>query len=658
MNDPFSAYWDLAGKAPKDGQGWITVRCPCHDDRHPSLGIKLTDDNELLVKCHAGCDEIDIREALGLAEVYNYYDEDGTRWGQEVKLATGNGKRFFVRRPDPRGGWINNWRGMRRTLWNLPVLLNNKPSTWIAVVEGPKDASNLSAQRLLATTNPGGAGKWRPEYSETLRNRLVFIIPDNDEPGRKHAEEVARSLRGVAKRIRIVQLPDLGEGEDVSDWLERGGMREQLIDLVRQAPDYQPTEELGEPIDVSFAELEPDFRAVRWLWYGRIPIGKLTLLEGDPDLGKSWLTAEIAARISTGRSFPPSEIEGREPGNVLLLSGEDDPLDTIGPRLREQGADLLRVRTLAIGKDINLVTELDKLKSMIVRRKLALVIVDPVSAYLGDTKTYVDAAVRGALKPLQQLAAQYDVAFLLIRHLTKGARDRVIYRGQGSIGFIAACRSCLLADYHPEDTDPTDPARRRVLACSKHNVARPTPSLVFDLADERITWRGETPYTAYDLGGAETRENRTEVEEAREFLRETLRNGSRNRNDVYEEGREVHDFSDSTLKRARKALNVKTDKVGKHWVLSLPEDAKSIKETIKDNGPLGPLPDAGMKGTKETISGPVGPLHERGVNKNAEDSGRAICKNCRLEVPADELNADGWCAMCVKIAEYGGPPSY
>ena len=119
MRDPREVYDELTSNVRPSPDGWCNVRCPAHDDKRPSLGLKLTEDGKLLVKCHAGCDEIEVRSALDVAEVYSYYDADGTLWGQEIKLP---GKRFFVRRPDPNGGWVKDWEGVTRTLYNLPHL--------------------------------------------------------------------------------------------------------------------------------------------------------------------------------------------------------------------------------------------------------------------------------------------------------------------------------------------------------------------------------------------------------------------------------------------------------------------------------------------------------------------------------------------------------
>src|SRR5262249_10330511 len=146
------------------------------------------------------------------------------------------GKRFKQRRPDGRGGWLWKLNGVRRVLYRLPELLSGDESEMVWVAEGEKDVDRLVSLGLVATTNPSGAGKWRDEYSQLLCGRDVVIPEDNDEPGRKHAQQVAQSLNGVARTVRILTLPGLPAKGDVSDWLDAAGTKEELLRLAASAP--------------------------------------------------------------------------------------------------------------------------------------------------------------------------------------------------------------------------------------------------------------------------------------------------------------------------------------------------------------------------------------------------------------------------------------
>ncbi len=146
-------------------------------------------------------------------------------------------KDFRQRRPDGSGGWISNLGDVRRVLYRLPELLAAGPTRPVFVPEGEKDVDALWGIGYLATTNAMGAGKWRPQYSESLRGRHVVILPDNDQPGRQHAQAVAQSLAGVAASVRILELLGLPAKGDVSNWLDQpGNDKLALLKLVEATP--------------------------------------------------------------------------------------------------------------------------------------------------------------------------------------------------------------------------------------------------------------------------------------------------------------------------------------------------------------------------------------------------------------------------------------
>lgn len=237
-------------------RGW-EAHCPAHEDQRRSLTVAVGDSGALLLKCHAGngCRVEQIVAALGLTmpdlfprdgrqaggtrrerrqivAAYDYRNEQGTLLFQAVRY---DPKGFTQRRPDGNGGWIYNLDGVPRVLYRLPELLAADPAATVYVVEGEKDADALAALGLVATTNAAGAGKWRAEYADALRGRGVVVLPDNDEAGRKHGAEVARSLAGIVASVRVLALPDLPRKGDVSDWLAAGGTCPKLEVLVAHA---------------------------------------------------------------------------------------------------------------------------------------------------------------------------------------------------------------------------------------------------------------------------------------------------------------------------------------------------------------------------------------------------------------------------------------
>jgi hypothetical protein len=173
---------------------------------------------------------------------YDYTDESGALLFQCVRFQP---KAFRQRRPDGKAGWIWNLKGVRRVLYRLPELLRNvEQGLPVIVPEGEKDVDAIAKVGFPAavTCNPLGAGKWRDEYSDTLRGANVFLIADKDKPGREHAQQAAASLHGKAKRVAIVELPDHNGHavKDVSDWLNAGGMLRELVGLLENAPEWTP----------------------------------------------------------------------------------------------------------------------------------------------------------------------------------------------------------------------------------------------------------------------------------------------------------------------------------------------------------------------------------------------------------------------------------
>lgn len=177
--------------------------------------------------------------ARRIVGTYNYTDEDGVLLFQAVRYEP---KGFSQRAPtDTPGAWTYSLSGVRRVLYALPEVLDAVAAgRAVYLTEGEKDADALRALGLCATTSSMGAGKWEAAYTETLCGAGVVILPDNDAPGREHAQKVAAALHGRSKRVRVVELPNLPDKGDVSDWIAAGGTKEALLAIVKAAPDWNP----------------------------------------------------------------------------------------------------------------------------------------------------------------------------------------------------------------------------------------------------------------------------------------------------------------------------------------------------------------------------------------------------------------------------------
>jgi hypothetical protein len=232
------------------------------------------------------------------------------------------------------------------------------------------------------------------------------------------------------------------------------------------------------PLVTPLSQLAP--RQLSWLWPGRLARGKISMFDGDPEIGKSLATLDLCARVTAGRKLPDGG-PASEPGNVIILNGEDDAADTIVPRLRALGADLDRVfiftsETLEKTGPFRFPAANQVLDNALAQTRAVFVVLDPIMAFLDSSVQIAsDMSVRRALSPLAALAERHGCHITMVRHLNKTRHFRSLYRGGGSIGFLAACRPAFLFA-----RDPDDP-QRAVMAQIKNNLAPRRPSLAYRL---------------------------------------------------------------------------------------------------------------------------------------------------------------------------------
>ena len=250
-------------------RGHGNTHCPVHQDNTPSFGVVVRN-GSLLTHCYSGCSQATVVEALKakgvwpereaqyvadkeiLAE-YDYKDADGHVLYQAVRYWP---KEFKQRRPAGQPGrWTWNLDGVQRVLYRLPDLLHAEANRVRWILEGEKDVDRAWASGLVATCNVGGAGKWRDDYAETFRGKKVVIVVDNDDPGRNHARDIARSLTGVAREIFWLELPGLDDHGDLSDWFDDGGTLPQLQELLKHANHPNVEAKRGPEITVTADEI-------------------------------------------------------------------------------------------------------------------------------------------------------------------------------------------------------------------------------------------------------------------------------------------------------------------------------------------------------------------------------------------------------------------
>ncbi|MDZ4860564.1 MAG: AAA family ATPase [Candidatus Hydrogenedentes bacterium] len=587
------------------GKGFLAL-CPAHDDHEPSLSIDRAGNGEALIHCYAGCKFKDIVAAFNgqsvstplheeytfprgksnIEEAYDYTDLSGNMLYQVIRQRP---KAFRQRRPDGNGGWEWNLNGVERVIFRWSAV--NKAiqnGHRIFLVEGEKDVLSLESLGLIATCNSGGAGKWTDALSESLRGADVVILPDNDEPGKKHAEFVAESLRGIAQSVRVVSLVNVPPKGDVTDWLRGGGTREALLEIAETSRLWHPWPSKSSRL-IRYCDIASE--KVDWLWRGFLARRKITVLDADPAVGKSLVTIDISARLSTGRCFPGGR-EGCPPCSVVMLNAEDGEADTIRPRLEAAGADLSRVCTISTsapgGKaesPISIPTDIDKIKEAIGECDANLLVIDPLMAFLsGSINAHRDQEVRRAMHALKCLAEETGVAILIVRHLNKTCGPNPLYRGGGSIGIIAAARVGLVIAKDPDNPE------RRVLAVSKTNVGTFPKSLAFvvevtNVGTPVIDWQGETAHTAAQLLTPDTYEVESQLAAACEFLAEALPGPA---NEIKAQAQE-NGIAIATLRRAKSTMGVIAEKRGQpgksnqHWVWRLPEPRVKTQTNVEDD---------------------------------------------------------------------------
>jgi hypothetical protein len=351
---------------------------------------------------------------------------------------------------------------------------------------------------------------------------------------------------------------------------------------------------------ISAASVERE--RVEWLWAGRIPLGNVSLLVGDPGLGKSLLTCDLAARVS------------RDGGFALIATAEDSLAATVRPRLEAAEAELDRVAFVEMQADDGLPTglflpeDVDEVEQLVENCGATLVVVDPLTAHLpAEVNSWRDQSVRLALAPLRALAERQRCAVLVIVHLNKGLSVEPLRRVGGSIGIQGAARSALLLARDPGDDS------RRVLAHFKCNVGPEQPSLLYalepillpatngapDVETVRLLELGESELGHGDLLGGTADEERGALDEAVDFLRVELAAGPRPARAIQRDAKDAG-VRPETLKRAKKQLGIKSSREGGvadqgAWFWRLPEAPLSGSSTLNAlaNDHLDPLSENG-----------------------------------------------------------------
>lgn len=410
--------------------------------------------HKLFGDCRCGQQHNPPMMANRMVAEYDYVDETGELLYQAVRFMP---KDFRARRPDNKGGWVWNVEGVNRVLYRLPQLLAADQHIPVFIVEGEKDADRLASLGCIATTNVFGAGKWRSEYNESLRGRNVVVLPDNDKMGRDHANAVATSLRNIAASVKVVELPDLPDKGDVSDWLNAGGTVEQLQAIAAAASftsEYQQSDvkEIAQKkrpailYETAADLLAREFPEPKWAVDGLLSEGA-TVFAGAPKAGKSYMALGLAIAIASGGralgSIPVAQ------GDVLYLALEDGDKRT-QKRLKSMLNGGAVPNRLTFSYKYHRLDEggLEAIEAWLLEHPEARLIVVDTLKRLRPQENRIRRIYDNdydAVAPLNDLAQTYGVSVLIIHHTNKlNGNDDWFDSISGSLGLSGAVDNAML----------------------------------------------------------------------------------------------------------------------------------------------------------------------------------------------------------------------
>jgi putative DNA primase/helicase len=336
---------------------------------------------------------------------------------------------------------------------------------------------------------------------------------------------------------------------------------------------------------------------IQWLWPGRIALGKVTLLAGDPGLGKSMITVAMAAHVTNGTPWPVDRSECIA-GDVIMVSAEDDPADTLRPRLDAAGADVSRVQVLDMVREpdrerrlkdrsFNLVKDIAALDKLLSDTPgCRLITIDPISAYLGGTDSHNNADIRALLTPLATMASRHKVAIFVVTHLNKSAQANALYRASGSLAFVAAARAAYSVVKCPDDPD------RRLVLPLKNNLGDDRTGYAYQITTAGnnapvLGWVDEAvEMTLEELAGAVIDRQPRPRDEVKIWLKDLLSPGPI-AVETIKETAEEEGHAWRTINRAKKDLGIHSRKqeFSGRWEWVLPngnEDAAYMYQIAHD----------------------------------------------------------------------------
>lgn len=459
------------------GNPQYMASCPCprhrYGDRHPSLGISENDCGRIMLNCLAGGIEADILAAVNLTEkdlwtrptakeafgqevpkwqkdlqaIYDYQDEAGEYAYSKLRYPDPNrGKKMFYGYIGKDGSCDFKHVRKDRYLYNLQELRKAiEQNTPVYYVEGEKDVETLRGLGLTATT-AGGTNDWRKKYKDHFASAWVTILADNDTPGQELAQQVAKDIKGTCYCYRIVTPSDREKG-DVTDYLEEGHTKDELLQLIEKTP-WITKEKRERPLKFEWAN-NVKIKPVEWLWHPYIVSENVNLLGGEGGTGKSTTIQAIIAAISSGNQPEGMPGELRKTGNCLYLGGEDGN-SAVAEKLISLGADMNKIALV----ENSFSCESEQLIRLLDEVNPVFLTFDALISYMPENMDPNSAAnVRHIMDYLRDISRERGLATLAVVHPPKNRGYRLEDRFGGSKAFVDSVRNAIYIGYHPREAD-------------------------------------------------------------------------------------------------------------------------------------------------------------------------------------------------------------
>lgn len=381
---------------------------------------------------------------------YPYVDEKGNVLSYCVRFEEIGKEKTFRQWQKKGDNWIQNIKGVRRVLYNLPEVIKSQN---IIIAEGEKDCDNLVKLGFTATTNPSGVNNWKPEFSQFLIGKNVVILPDNDEQGQRHTDRLASDLMNLAASIKVVNLPGLDHKGDVTDWLSKGGEKEKLKALISSTAPYKKNDStLINGLDL----FKKEFKPIKWAVHDILAEG-CSILAGKPKCGKSILALNICIAVAAGtKALSNIDVE---PGPVLYLALED-----VQRRLKTRLQQMLCGDDPGALKKLHLATNWPKMGDGGLKKLdetirsipgIRLVIIDTLKMFrpvIKGNKSLYDSDYE-PIAAIKGIADKHCVSILLIHHLRKSDADDIMDTFSGSLGLTGATDTNLILERQTGNAD-------------------------------------------------------------------------------------------------------------------------------------------------------------------------------------------------------------